>query len=87
MYICTLLTSPQNPSLEPALVESLRNAWGGGDAIWLAPDEVAEFALAEIPVNLLGRLGGSAKNVCRSDRSCLLWGVARRCCWLIWTAQ
>ena len=51
MYICTLLTSPQNPSLEPALVESLRNAWGGGDAIWLAPDEVAEFALAEIPVN------------------------------------
>ncbi len=51
MYICTLLTSPTNPSLDPALVESLRNAWGGGDAIWLAPDEAAEFALAEIPAN------------------------------------
>ena len=51
MYICTLLTSPQNPNLEPALVESLRNAWGGGDAIWLAPDEAAEFALADIPAN------------------------------------
>ena len=52
MYICTLYSPHlQNPSLEPALVESLRNAWGGGDAIWLAPDEAAEFALADIPAN------------------------------------
>lgn len=51
MYICTLLTSPANPTLDPALVESLRNAWGGGDAVWLSPDEAAEFSLPTIPEN------------------------------------
>ena len=33
MFIATLLTSPERPALERATVESLRNAWGGGDAI------------------------------------------------------
>ncbi len=51
MYVSTLLTSPARPALDPALVESLRNAWGGGDAIWLAPDEAAEFAMPERPSN------------------------------------
>ena len=51
MYIATLLTAPTSPALDPALVDALRNAWGGGDAQWLAPDEAAEFALAEIPGN------------------------------------
>ncbi|MEX3316268.1 phosphoserine phosphatase SerB [Sulfitobacter sp. PS-8MA] len=51
MFTAILLTSPSNPSLDPALVESLRNAWGGGDAIWLAPDEAAEFPLAQMPAN------------------------------------
>lgn len=37
--------------LDPALAESLRNAWGGGDVLWLAPDEAAEFALTERPGN------------------------------------
>jgi phosphoserine phosphatase len=32
-------------------VESLRNAWGGGDAVWLSPDEAAEFTLQAIPQN------------------------------------
>ena len=45
MYVATLLTSPARPSLDPALVESLRNAWGGGDVQWLAIDEAAEFDL------------------------------------------
>lgn len=45
MYVATLLTSPARPSLDPALVESLRNAWGGGDVQWLAIDEAAEFNL------------------------------------------
>jgi len=49
MLIVTLLTSPARPSLDPALVESLRNAWGGGDAVWLAPDEAAEFAIEVEP--------------------------------------
>ncbi len=37
--------------LEPELVTSLRNAWGGGDAVWLAPDEAAEFPVMERPGN------------------------------------
>ena len=51
MFIATLLTSPANPSLDPTLVESLRNAWGGGDADWLAVNEAAEFALEVMPDN------------------------------------
>ena len=51
MHIVTLLTSPAARSLEPALVESLRNAWGGGDAVWLSPDEAAEFGVARMPDN------------------------------------
>ena len=35
--------------LDPALVENLRNAWGGGDAIWLSPDEAAEFEVTTVP--------------------------------------
>ncbi len=51
MFVATLMTSPVNPNLDPALVENLRNAWGGGDAQWLAPGEAAEFALSEMPSN------------------------------------
>jgi len=51
MYVVTLLTAPSNPSLESALVENLRNAWGGGDADWLAVNEAAEFAVEQIPSN------------------------------------
>ncbi|PIE14106.1 MAG: phosphoserine phosphatase SerB [Rhodobacterales bacterium] len=51
MYIVTLLTSPAAPGLTAALVDSLRNAWGGGDAVWLSPDEAVEFSVAEVPGN------------------------------------
>ncbi len=51
MYIATLLTNPAAPALDRAMVENLRNAWGGGDAIWLAVGEAAEFAMADIPAN------------------------------------
>ncbi len=51
MFVATLLTAPTAPSLEPALVESLRNAWGGNDAVWLSPDEAAEFTLDRAPSN------------------------------------
>ncbi|UWQ03351.1 phosphoserine phosphatase SerB [Aliiroseovarius crassostreae] len=51
MYIATLLTAPTNRTLDAALVDNLRNAWGGGDVRWLAPDEAAEFTLAEMPGN------------------------------------
>ena len=52
MFVATLLTAPESPSLDPALIASLRNAWGGGDVLWLAPDEAAEFALPQVPGNL-----------------------------------
>ncbi|QFT58327.1 Phosphoserine phosphatase [Sulfitobacter sp. THAF37] len=51
MYTVVLLTSPRARTLEPALVENLRNAWGGGEAVWLAPDEAAEFEIAHHPDN------------------------------------
>ncbi|MEL7090953.1 MAG: phosphoserine phosphatase SerB [Pseudomonadota bacterium] len=51
MFICTLLTNPTKPTLDPALVTSLRNAWGGGDVLWLAPDMAAEFSLPTAPQN------------------------------------
>lgn len=51
MFIATLLTNPADGHLDPALVEALRNAWGGGDAQWLAPDEAAEFSLSARPDN------------------------------------
>lgn len=52
MFTATLLTNPVSRGLDPALVENLRNAWGGGDALWLAPDEAAEFDLPVQPDNL-----------------------------------
>lgn len=51
MYVATLIASPDRRNLDPALCESLRNAWGGGDLQWLAPDEAAEFTLAQMPAN------------------------------------
>ena len=39
--------------LDPALVSSLQGAFGAtGDAVWLAPDEAAEFPVAARPGNL-----------------------------------
>jgi len=49
MYVVSLIAAPGG--LDPELVQALRNAWGGGDAIWLSPDEAAEFGVGEIPDN------------------------------------
>ena len=51
MFVVTLIASPTAKNLEAALVENLRNAWGGGDAIWLAVDEAAEFQIGSEPSN------------------------------------
>lgn len=32
-------------------MDALRNAWGGGDVVWLAIDEATEFALEQMPAN------------------------------------
>ena len=49
MLIAALIARPG--ALDPALVEALRNAWGGGAVQWLAPDAAAEFALEAVPGN------------------------------------
>lgn len=51
MFVATLLTHPDRPVLERVTVESLRNAWGGGDALWLDPGVAAEFPLEALPAN------------------------------------
>ena len=51
MFVATLLCNPDTPVLDPALVDSLRNAWGGGAARWLNPGIAAEFDLAAMPAN------------------------------------
>ncbi len=51
MFIVTLIAAPDTRNLDGALVESLRNAWGGGDVVWLAVDEAAEFAMPAAPDN------------------------------------
>jgi phosphoserine phosphatase len=51
MFVVTLLTNPETPVLERVMVESLRNAWGGGAARWLDPGVAAEFDVAMVPAN------------------------------------
>lgn len=51
MYTVTLLASPVTKNLDPSLVESLRNAWGGRDAVWLAQSEAAAFSVESLPTN------------------------------------
>ncbi len=50
MFIASLISRPG--ALDPALVDSLRNAFGGGPIDWLSPDEAAEFPLAQRPGNV-----------------------------------
>ena len=51
MYTVTLLASPVTKNLDPSLVESLRNAWGGRDAVWLAQSEAVAFSVESLPTN------------------------------------
>ncbi|MDH3263349.1 MAG: phosphoserine phosphatase SerB [Paracoccaceae bacterium] len=51
MYVATLLTAPATPRLDGATVDAVRNAWGGGTALWLAPGIAAEFPLERLPDN------------------------------------
>ncbi|WP_456386392.1 phosphoserine phosphatase SerB [Profundibacter sp.] len=51
MFVVSLLCDPDNPVVGPAVVDSLRNAWGGGDAVWLSPDVAAEFEVSAVPDN------------------------------------
>jgi phosphoserine phosphatase len=51
MFVATLFSAPSRPILDRSLVESLRNAWSGGEARWLDPGIAAEFDLTIVPGN------------------------------------
>jgi phosphoserine phosphatase len=51
MQVATLLADPTRADLDRATVESVRNAWGGGDVRWLNPGIAAEFPLPAMPEN------------------------------------
>lgn len=51
MFTATLLANPARANLDRVAVESLRDAWGGGQAHWLNPGIAAEFSLADMPAN------------------------------------
>ena len=51
MFIATLLTAPDRPTLDRAAVETLRSTWRGGEAVWLDPGVAAEFALEAVPAD------------------------------------
>lgn len=51
MFTVTVLSAPSSRTVEATLVENLRNAWGGGEAVWLSVGEAAEFAVAQEPDN------------------------------------
>jgi len=51
MFTVTLVTNPAM-ILEPALVRALRDAMGGGEAVWLDPNSAAEFPVSKMPRNL-----------------------------------
>ncbi|NKX45137.1 phosphoserine phosphatase SerB [Roseicyclus persicicus] len=51
MFTLTLVTNPAM-ILDPALVRALRDALGGGDAVWLDPNCAAEFEVAKLPRTL-----------------------------------
>jgi len=51
MHFVTLIANPTVRPLDAALVTALRDAWGGGEATWLSPDEAAEFTIPALAEN------------------------------------
>ncbi|WP_147126452.1 phosphoserine phosphatase SerB [Shimia ponticola] len=49
MYTAILIAKPG--ALEAAMPEALRNAWGGGEILWLSEGEAAEFPIDRVPGN------------------------------------
>lgn len=49
MFTTTLLCAPGRAAVQSTLVETLRNAWGGGEARWLNRGDAAEFDMPARP--------------------------------------
>ena len=50
MFIATLLTHPTG-ALDPNMIGTLRNRFGGGNITWLNPKSAAEFTMSASPPN------------------------------------
>ena len=51
MYQVTLIGAPNQERLNMTVLDSLRHAWGGGDAVWLSHAEAAEFPIETVLSN------------------------------------
>ena len=51
MYQVTLISAPNQERLNMTVLDSLRHAWDGGNAIWLSHAEAAEFPIETVPSN------------------------------------
>ena len=51
MYQVTLIGAPNQERLNLTVLDSLRDAWGGGNAVWLSHAEAAEFPIETVPSN------------------------------------
>ena len=51
MYQVTLIGAPNQERLNMTVLDSLRHAWGGGEAVWLSHAEAAEFPIETVPSN------------------------------------
>ena len=51
MYQVTLIGAPSQERLNMSVLDSLRHAWGGGDAVFLSHAEAAEFPIESVPSN------------------------------------
>ena len=51
MYQVTLIGAPNQERLNMTVLDSLRHAWCGGDAVWLSHAEAAEFQIETAPSN------------------------------------
>ena len=51
MYQVTIIGAPNQERLNMTVLDSLRHAWGGGDAVWLSHAEAAEFPIETVPSN------------------------------------
>ena len=84
MFTITLIARPD--ALDLALADALRNAWGGGDVVWLSPRRAAEFQVAQRPENfweVWADMQPLGVDLIPQPAT----GGARECCWPIWTAR
>ena len=56
MYQVTLIGAPNQERLNMTVLDSLRYAWGGGDAVWLSHAEAQSFRL-KLSRAISGRCG------------------------------